>query len=103
METKRVKNADVCHPSCTVVMYRRKSAPPVHNVLIIGQPDHMLRDLRNSKGSTELSANSMWILASGDTQYVSNLVFSLCMLESLVKVQDTAMSLLHAPTANTSC
>jgi len=28
-----VKNADLCHPSCTVVMYRRKSASPVHNVL----------------------------------------------------------------------
>jgi len=29
----RVKNADLHHPSCTVVMYRRKSASPVHNVL----------------------------------------------------------------------
>ena len=29
-----VKNADLRHPSCTVVMYRRKSASPVHNVLI---------------------------------------------------------------------
>ena len=29
----RVKNADLLHPSCTVVMYRRKSASPVHNVL----------------------------------------------------------------------
>jgi len=29
-----IKNADVRHPSCTVVMYRRKSAAPVHNVLI---------------------------------------------------------------------
>jgi len=28
-----VKNADSRHPSCTVLMYRRKSAPPVHNVL----------------------------------------------------------------------
>ena len=31
----RVKNADLRHPSCTVVMYRRKSASPVHNVLSI--------------------------------------------------------------------
>jgi len=30
----RVKNADLRHPSCTVVMYRHKSASPVHNVLI---------------------------------------------------------------------
>jgi len=31
----RVKNADVRHPSSTVVMHRRKSASPVHNVLKI--------------------------------------------------------------------
>jgi len=31
----RVKNADLRHPSCTVVMYRRKSVSPVLNVLII--------------------------------------------------------------------
>jgi len=30
----RVKNADLSHPSCTVVMQRRKSVSPVHNVLI---------------------------------------------------------------------
>ena len=29
----RVKNADLLHPSCTVVMYKRKSASPVINVL----------------------------------------------------------------------
>jgi len=35
VETKRVlKNADVRHPSSTAVMHRRKSASPVHNVLI---------------------------------------------------------------------
>jgi hypothetical protein len=28
-----VKNADLRHPSCTVVMYRHKSASPIHNVL----------------------------------------------------------------------
>jgi len=39
-------------------------------MLIIGQPDKMHRDLRNSTGSTELSATSMWILVSGDNQYV---------------------------------
>jgi len=47
-------------------------------MLIIGEPDKMHRDLRKSKGSTELSATSMWILVSHDNQYVSNLVFSLC-------------------------
>ena len=30
----RVKNADLRHPSCTVVMYKRKSASSVLNVLI---------------------------------------------------------------------
>jgi len=30
----RVKNADLRHPSCTVVMYKRKSASPIHNVLM---------------------------------------------------------------------
>ena len=30
----RVKNADLRHSSCTVVMYKRKSASPVHNVLM---------------------------------------------------------------------
>jgi len=30
----RVKNADMRHPPSTVVMNRRKSASPVHNVLI---------------------------------------------------------------------
>jgi len=72
-------------------------------MLIIGQPDKMHRDLRNIKGSTDLSATSMWIPVSGDNQYVSNLVFSLGMSESFVKLQDTARSLLHTTPANTSC
>jgi len=71
-------------------------------MLIIGQPDKMHRDL-NSKRSIDLSATSMWILVSHDNQYVSNLVFSLSMLESLDYTQDTARSLLHAPPAYTSC
>jgi hypothetical protein len=29
----RVKNSDLRHPSCTVVMYKRKSASPVLNML----------------------------------------------------------------------
>jgi len=37
LETKRVlKNADLHHPSCTVVIYRRISASPVLSVLILG-------------------------------------------------------------------
>jgi len=66
-------------------------------MLIVGE----LRDLRNNKRSTALTATSLEILVSGDTQY--NLVFSLCMSGSLAKVQDTARSLLHAPPAHTSC
>jgi len=52
-------------------------------MLIIGQPDKMHRGLRNIEGSTELSTKSMWILVSGDNQYVSNPVFSLCVSECL--------------------
>jgi hypothetical protein len=45
-------------------------------VLIIGKPDKMLRDLRKSKGSRQLSAVSMEILVSR-VNNVSNFVFSL--------------------------
>jgi hypothetical protein len=55
-------------------------------MLIIGQPDKMLKDLRNSKGSTELSAMSMWIVVSGDNHNESHLTFSLCMSQCLAKV-----------------
>jgi len=46
-------------------------------MLITGQPDKMLTDLRNSKGSTELSARAMWIVVCGDNHNISKLVFSL--------------------------
>jgi hypothetical protein len=60
-------------------------------MLIIGE----LRDLRNNKGSTVLTAVSLEIPVSGVKQNVSNLVFSFCLSESLAKVGDTARSLLH--------
>jgi len=60
-------------------------------MLIIGE----LRDLRNNKGSREISAVSLEIPVSGVKQNVSNLVFSFCMSESLAKIQDTARRLLH--------
>jgi hypothetical protein len=47
------------------------------HMLIIEQPDKMLTDLRNSKGSRELSATSMEILVSGNNFNVLNTVFSL--------------------------
>jgi len=65
------------------------------HMLIIGQPDKMHRDLRNIKGSTELSAMSMCILVSRDSHNVFKPVFSLCMSQCVVKLQDTARSLLH--------
>ena len=55
----------------------------------------MHRDLRNIKESTDLSATSMWILVSPDSHNVSNPLFSLCMSERVVKLQDTARSLLN--------
>jgi len=60
-------------------------------MLTIGE----LRGLRNGKGSTQLSAMSMWIVGSGDNHNVWNIVFSLCMSQYLAKVRDTARSLLH--------
>jgi len=65
-------------------------------MLILGE----LRDLRNNKGSTDLTAVSLQIPVSGGKHNVSNLVFSLCISDSLAKVQDTAKSLLYAPTAH---
>jgi hypothetical protein len=46
-------------------------------MLIIGQPDKMLRDVRNIKGSTEQSATSTDSLVSGDNHNASNFVFNL--------------------------
>ena len=41
----RVKNADLRHPSCTVVMLKRKSASPVLTVLVYNYSE----TLRDSK------------------------------------------------------
>jgi hypothetical protein len=66
-------------------------------MLIIEEPDKMLTDLRNSKGSREFSATSMEILVSGvHSEGFLNLVFACCTYGHLDKVQDTAMSLLHS-------
>ena len=69
------------------------------HMLTVGE----LTDLRNSKGSRELTAVSLEIPVSGVKHNILNLVFSLCMSDSLAKVQDTARSLLHAPPTPTSC
>jgi len=68
-------------------------------MLIIGE----LRDLRNNNGIRDLTAVSLEILVSGVKHNVSNRVFSLCMLDCLAKVHNTALLLLHAPPAHTSC
>jgi len=68
-------------------------------MLIIGE----LRDLRNHKGIRDLTAVSLELLVSGVKHNVSNPVFSLCMLDCLAKAHDTALLLLHAPPAHTSC
>jgi len=65
-------------------------------MLLIGEPDKMHRELRNVKGSTDLSASSMWILVSRDSHNVFNPVFSLRMSQCVVKLQDTARSRLHS-------
>jgi len=68
-------------------------------MLIIGE----LRDLRNNKGIRDLTAVSLEILVSGVKHNVSNTVFSLCMFDSMAKLQDTAWLLLHASPAHISC
>jgi len=55
----------------------------------------------SSKGSTELSAESMWILIGHDNHNVLNLVFSLCMSECLFKIQQGHCFI--ASTAHASC
>jgi hypothetical protein len=69
-------------------------------MLRTGQPDKMLRDLRNTKRSRELSATLMEILVSGENHNILNPVLSLCMLECLAKVGDrnVTASLLLQPT-----
>ena len=68
-------------------------------MLIVG----VLRDLRNNKGIRELTAVSLEILVSGVKYNVSNTVFSLCMLDSMAKLHDTAWLQLHASAAHISC
>jgi len=68
-------------------------------MLIIGE----IRDLRNNKGIRDLTAVSLEIPVSGVKHNVSYTVFSHCMLDSLAKVHDTALLLLHTPPAHTSC
>jgi hypothetical protein len=66
-------------------------------MLIRGQPDKMLTDLRNSKGSREFSATSTEILASGvDSETLLNLVF---VYRTYGHLALTAMSLLHSSTS----
>ncbi len=55
-------------------------------MLIIGQSNKMLRDLRNSKGSRELAATSLEIVVSSENHNIWNLVFSLCMSDCLAKI-----------------
>ena len=71
------------------------------HMLIIGQPDKMFWNVRNSKWSRGLFATLLETLTSDDNHNVSNFVFSVCMSECLAKLQDTAMSLLHcSPSQN---
>ena len=51
----RVKNADLRHPSCTVVMQRRKSASPVRNVLSNAETFEHFPPRRQAMLKTELA------------------------------------------------
>jgi hypothetical protein len=50
---------------------------------IIGRPDKMFKDLKNSKGNRDLSATSLDVLVAGESHNGSNLAFSLRILECL--------------------
>ena len=54
----RVKNVDLLHRSCTVVMHRRKSASPVRNVL------RLLRSVTLSARSSYIWVNTVCKLTS---------------------------------------
>jgi len=64
----RVKNTDLRHPSCTVVMYKRKSASPVLNVLKVlcqnrGSLKGRVQKLKNTKlMHCSCSANYKWMV-----------------------------------------
>jgi len=83
--------------ACSIIHDYFKSWGQLH-MLIIGD----LRELRNNKGIRDLTAVSLEIPVSGVKHNVSNPMFSLCMLDSLAKVHDTAWLLLHASPAHTS-
>ena len=63
----------------------------------------MLRALRNSKRSTELSAMAMWIVVGGDNHNILNLVLSLKVrvLETRYEIQQGHCFI--APPAHSSC
>jgi hypothetical protein len=61
----RVKNADLHHLSCTVVMYKRKSASPVHNVLMYTQ-SHMLMYIQSHPLPLECSTYITYIQLLGN-------------------------------------
>ena len=94
--TQICKKFGLMKPSMWKILHKS----PIHDnfktwrqlhTLIIGE----LSDLRNNKGSRDLTAMSLEILVSGVKHNVSNLGFSLCISDSLAKVRDTARSLLH--------
>jgi len=72
-------------------------------MLIIGQPDKMLRDLRNITGSTQLSAMSMWIVGSGDNHNVLILCFHSVCHSAWARYVILQGHYFTAPPSNTCC
>jgi len=89
----RVKNADVHHPSSTVVMHRRKSASPVHNVLTTC---YGMRTAKGTAGTYECGTPTvMWKLnfgtESNSTVSITRSV-PVCRLKQVVTVIACALS-----------
>ena len=61
-----LKNADLHHPSCKVVMYRRKSASPVLNVLrhLLSEFQCPLTKNTGSQKSESMRCIAIWNLSS---------------------------------------
>jgi len=72
-------------------------------MLITGQPDKMLRELRNTKGSTQLSAMSLWIVGCDDNHNVLILCFHSVCHSAWSRYEIQQGHCFIAPTARISC
>jgi len=74
----RVKNADLRHPSCTVVMQKRKSTSPVLNVLTFASHSKTIQCFFHPTRSPRVGGKSeIYIKLNNKVQYSSKIFCSL--------------------------